>query len=107
MKLKGSSTPPRQARLRNDVVAFFPQTLQWSPESSYLRSGHHDVPWDQPELVSELLRASWADRQLSARLYHWIYPRRKPSALQTDGSAAMTGTCNDRDVKERSVQAAE
>ncbi len=92
MRLVGSPTPPPQDRIKNDVVAFFPQTIQWSPESSYLRTGYHDVPLDQPELVSELLRAPWADRQLSARVYHRLFPRRKVSALETVRSSATTET---------------
>jgi ATP-grasp domain len=92
MRLAGSSTPPPQERIPNDVVAFFPQTIQWSPESSYLRTGYHDVPRDQPALVSELLRAPWADRQLSAQVYHRLFPRRKVSALETVRSRSTTET---------------
>jgi ATP-grasp domain len=92
MRLVGSSTPPPQERIENDVVAFFPQTVQWSPESSYLRTGYHDVPRDQPALVAELLRAPWADRQLSARVYHRLFPRRKVSALETVHSSAAIET---------------
>jgi ATP-grasp domain len=92
MKLVGSSTPPPQDRIQNDVVAFFPQAVQWSPESAYLRTGYHDVPREQPALASELLRAPWADRQLTARFYHWLFPRQKVSALETARSSATTET---------------
>jgi hypothetical protein len=92
MRLVGSSTPPPQERIEDDVVAFFPQTIKWSPESAYLRTGYHDVPWEQPELVCELMRAPWADRQLSARIYHRLFPRKKVSALETGRSRATTET---------------
>jgi len=35
-----------------------------------LRSGYHDVPWDEPQLVRELLQKPWPERQWLSRLYH-------------------------------------
>ncbi|MGH9717519.1 MAG: ATP-grasp domain-containing protein [Candidatus Acidiferrales bacterium] len=40
----------------NDVIALFPQEWKRDPESPYLRSGHHDVPWDEPELIRACVR---------------------------------------------------
>ena len=61
--------------IRSDVIAFFPQALQLNPDTPYLVQGHHDVPEDEPELQQALLRTSWPDRRLAARLYHSIWPR--------------------------------
>jgi hypothetical protein len=40
----------------NDVITLFPKEWQRDPLSPYLRSGYHDVPWDQPELVRSCIR---------------------------------------------------
>jgi hypothetical protein len=36
----------------NDTIALFPQEWMRDPESVFLRSGYHDVPWDEPELLA-------------------------------------------------------
>jgi len=36
----------------NDTIALFPQEWKRDPESSFLLSAYHDVPWDEPEIVS-------------------------------------------------------
>jgi glutathione synthase/RimK-type ligase-like ATP-grasp enzyme len=35
----------------NDTIALFPQEWARDPQSEFLRTGYHDVPWDVPELV--------------------------------------------------------
>jgi bifunctional aspartokinase / homoserine dehydrogenase 1 len=35
----------------SDTIALFPQELTRDPASPFLRVGHHDVPWEEPELV--------------------------------------------------------
>lgn len=40
----------------NDTIALFPQEWARDPESAFLRTAHHDVPWDAPELVSHCVR---------------------------------------------------
>jgi hypothetical protein len=40
----------------DDTIAFFPQEWLRNPESPYLLSGFHDVPWDEPEFVRACVR---------------------------------------------------
>jgi hypothetical protein len=40
----------------NDTFALFPQEWTRDPASAYLRSGYHDVPLEEPELVRACLR---------------------------------------------------
>jgi ATP-grasp domain len=40
----------------NKVIALFPQEWKRDPASPYLRSGYHDVPWDEPELIRACVR---------------------------------------------------
>jgi len=35
----------------NEIIALFPPEWKRNPDSAYLRSGYHDVPWEEPELV--------------------------------------------------------
>jgi glutathione synthase/RimK-type ligase-like ATP-grasp enzyme len=37
--------------ITNDIVVLFPREWQRDPVSPYLRSGHHDVPWDDPDVL--------------------------------------------------------
>jgi hypothetical protein len=48
----------RQA-IANDTVVLFPREWQRSPTSEWLKTGHHDVPWDDPAV----LRASISKRR--------------------------------------------
>jgi len=66
------------------TLAFFPQAFNWNPQSSYLRTAYHDVPWEQPGLVRELLRPIWPERQPLYRLYHRIRPLRQQAEANFD-----------------------
>jgi len=35
----------------NRTIALFPQEWKRNPESSFLQSGYHDVPWEEPDLI--------------------------------------------------------
>lgn len=48
-------------------VAFFPNEWRRDPNSSALSESHHDVPWDDPELIKAMLRKrplSWRRRPI-------------------------------------------
>uniref|UniRef100_A0A372IRK2 ATP-grasp domain-containing protein n=2 Tax=Paracidobacterium acidisoli TaxID=2303751 RepID=A0A372IRK2_9BACT len=62
------------------IVAFFPQAISWNPRSTFIRSGYHDVPWEQPDLVRELLLDIWPRRQWLSRLYHHFRRMQAPEA---------------------------
>ena len=53
-----------------EAIAFFPQAIQWNSKNPYLRNGKHDVPWEEPALVLELLRVTWPERKWLSRIYH-------------------------------------
>jgi len=51
-----TSDPIRIRRpIDNEVVVFFPKEWQRNPASPYLKSGHHDVPWDDPAIMDAAL----------------------------------------------------
>jgi hypothetical protein len=45
-----------------DTIALFPQEWARNPESPFLQSGYHDVPWGEPELIRACVRRrrKWA-----------------------------------------------
>jgi hypothetical protein len=57
-----------------DVIAYFPQAWHTVPEDDWLRRGFHDVPWQDPALLRELLRKPWPDRGWLATLRR-LFPR--------------------------------
>lgn len=65
-----SGLPPNQARFvpDSDIVSYFPQAWLSDPTSEALRSGYHDVPWGEPDLLRELMLIPWPDRSFLARL---------------------------------------
>jgi len=48
-----SGKPIQEAPIvtENDKIALFPHECMKNPASAFLRSGYHDVPWEEPELV--------------------------------------------------------
>jgi thioesterase domain-containing protein len=59
-------TPPST---RNKTIAYFPQAWHWDRERKFLmESSFQDVPWEEPELVQELLRLPWPDRGILAKV---------------------------------------
>ena len=40
----------------NDTITLFPQEWMRAPASSFLVSGYHDVPWEEPELLRACVR---------------------------------------------------
>jgi hypothetical protein len=49
-----------------DVIAYFPQAWHSAPASPWLQQGFHDVPWEDPGLLRELLKKPRPDRGLLA-----------------------------------------
>ncbi len=57
------------ARLtQSDTIALFPHAWKSDPGNKWLTCGYHDVPWEQPALVIELMRKSWPERLLLNRV---------------------------------------
>jgi hypothetical protein len=42
-----------------DTITLFPQEWTRNPTSAFLRSGYHDVPWGEPNLVRDCVRRRW------------------------------------------------
>lgn len=69
----GRDGPLRPPSTAAEVVAYFPQAWWLDPADPVLAAAHHDVPWSEPELVRDLVRAKpwyrgWLARHLSPPL---------------------------------------
>ena len=51
--LSGTAVQPAPQVTERDTIALFPQEWIRDPESAFLQSGYHDVPWEEPELVRD------------------------------------------------------
>jgi hypothetical protein len=71
--------PRARTPILEDKIAFFPQALLWGARPAWLGRIHHDVPWEQRQLVKALIQEPWPERQWRARLYHLF---RKPAVAQ-------------------------
>jgi hypothetical protein len=65
--LVGMPVQPAPRVTENDTIALFPQEWIRDPESSFLRSAYHDIPWGEPELVCDCVnnrrrQSTWYSR---------------------------------------------
>jgi hypothetical protein len=49
--LSGEAVRTAPKVTENETIVLFPQEWMRDPESSFLTSGYHDVPWDEPQLL--------------------------------------------------------
>jgi hypothetical protein len=61
-----------------DLIVFFPHTWQADPTNAFLHIGYHDVPWEEPALVRELVKPEMRDRYWGMRVLRqvWLGTRR-------------------------------
>jgi ATP-grasp domain len=64
-----------------ETVAFFPEALFSNPECPFLKTSYVDIPWEEPKLVTELMRGDWRDRRLLARIHRALWPPKKTAVL--------------------------
>ena len=76
--ISGDGVPASQKITEAETIALFPQEWIRDPRSEFLRSAYHDVPWDEPALVSDCIRRSQVQRAWYAKQN---LPAVRPSAL--------------------------
>jgi hypothetical protein len=91
-QLSGGSLRESPLVTENDTIAYFPQACHWDPKSQLLHSSYHDVPWEEPELVQELLRVPWPDRSLLARMSNVLRRQKFEHSAARGGVFAATLT---------------
>ena len=67
-QLKQEPLVPISSTVPGRAIAYFPQAWHWNRGQDLAAADFHDVPWEEPLLVQELMRPPWPDRGLLARL---------------------------------------
>ncbi|HEV2172284.1 MAG TPA: ATP-grasp domain-containing protein, partial [Nitrospira sp.] len=83
--ITGKNTETGAKVTERDTIALFPQEWKRDPRSPYLSSGYHDVPWQEPLLVSSCIESI---RKQISHLPHSAVP--KPSAYPAQMVASTT-----------------
>lgn len=65
--MSGTPVEPAPVVTENDTISLFPQEWIRDPASHYLRSGYHDVPWSEPELLRACIRHAWKQSGTKAK----------------------------------------
>ena len=81
--------------VRNDVhpvrpatIALFPQAFKARTRSPHLDSSYHDIPWEEPALVRELMLDPSPSRSWAARCYHFFKPISQRLPVEYENPAA-------------------
>lgn len=89
-RIAGRPARPRQPVTSNDTILFFPQIWQNNPGTTLVGEAFHDVPWEEPALVRELMKPEIRDR-------YWITRRMRRLWLQAKMRKAAPGVPVRRD----------
>jgi glutathione synthase/RimK-type ligase-like ATP-grasp enzyme len=70
--ISGKPIPETHKVTDNPTIALFPQEWSRNPQSTYLSSAYHDIPWEEPDLIRHCLRKTrrWNDWR---GLEEWIH----------------------------------
>jgi len=65
--LSGKAVQPASKITEKDTIALFPQEWIRDPESPFLRTAYHDIPWEEPELMRDCVsnrrkQSAWYSR---------------------------------------------
>lgn len=69
--LTGQSLPPAPRLTENTTIALFPQEWLRDPTSAFIRTGYHDVPWEEPEFVLSCVQR-WQKRKAWYSPQKWV-----------------------------------
>jgi carbamoylphosphate synthase large subunit len=73
--LRGGPRPPVQNPISGNTIALFPQALAAGKTCRpYIDASYHDVPFEEPQLMRELMLKPWPQRRWIARFYHFFRP---------------------------------
>ena len=60
--LSEKTVTPSPKLTEHDTIALFPHEWIRDPQSSFLYSAYHDVPWQEPRLIEACIRSSRSQR---------------------------------------------
>jgi hypothetical protein len=77
--LSGKAVQPAPKITEKNTIALFPQEWIRDPESPFLRSAYHDIPWEEPELVRDCV----GNRRKQSAWYSRSGRKQVPSAVRS------------------------
>ena len=86
-RIADRTVPVRRAPVSADTVALFPQEWRRDPASPWLAAAHHDVPWDDPALLSACMAPP-----RHAPIWEWLSelrPAAAPASLPPGNHPAL------------------
>jgi hypothetical protein len=92
--LSGQTPQPAPKVTENDTIALFPQEWTRDPQSPFLRSAYHDIPWEEPELVRDCAmnrqkQSAWYSRANWIKSSSPVRTRKGMSAPEKSDNAAL------------------
>ena len=97
--LKGEPNRCLMRPIRPGSIALFPQAFSdVAVRSPHLNTSHHDIPWDEPRLVRELMLEPWPTRRWAARLYHFFRPVSRLAPVEFEDAGPTFGSKRHRAV---------
>jgi hypothetical protein len=85
--------------VRDSTIALFPQALAAGAACRpHIEAGYHDVPSEEPRLMSELMLKSWPQRRWGARLYHAFKPLDRVDPIVFEDLDSDAAWCGDQDL---------
>jgi hypothetical protein len=78
---------------RPGTIALFPQAFT-GVRSPHLDASYHDIPWEEPHLVRELILEPWPTRRWAARLYHLMRPVAPTVPVEFEDAASTVSTAS-------------
>jgi hypothetical protein len=103
----GDQSPAPQAGRRTiggETIVLFPQEWKTNPTNPLLKEAYHDVPWEQPKLVMELIRDPWPARRILNRIFQFLQPQAQAkSTMQQSESSEHAEGGNAESTAERSA----
>lgn len=87
-QLTGDRIPTESPVPRDTTIALFPQAWRGEPLQPLLATEAHDVPWEEPALVEDLMAPPWPNRSWLARAWERTT---RPDAVHPWAGAAVHG----------------
>ena len=82
--LSGDAVQPAPKVTEKETIALFPQEWIRDPQSPFLKSAYHDVPWEEPELVRDCVNS----RRKQSSWYSHTGRKQASSAIQSSKAVA-------------------
>lgn len=100
---RGESASFPAAARPGACIAFFPQAWRAEPQNPLLRTEAHDVPWEDPALVAELMCPPWPNRGLLAQAWQKLCGAGDPNGAWA-GAAPVSEPLETEDVEQAARQ---